>query len=59
MVVGCALFGIAKDFVGADDLPEFQRGVGIVRSEVGVGALDRFAERRPEILGIIVRKGPE
>ena len=59
MVVGRALFGIAKDFVGADDLPEFQRRVGIVRSEVGVGALDGFAERRPETFGVIVRKGPE
>ena len=59
MVVSRALFGIAKDFVGADDLPESQRRVGIVGSEVGVGALDGLPECRPETFGIIMRKGPE
>ncbi len=59
MVVGRALFGIAEDFVGADDLPEPQCRVGIVRSEIGVGALDGLPECRPQTFGVIMRKGPE
>ncbi len=34
VVVSRALFNISKDFVGTDDLPEFQRSIGIARSDV-------------------------
>ena len=40
MVVGRALLVVAENIVGADDLPELQRGFGIVRSDVGMGAFD-------------------
>ena len=56
MVVSRALVRIDKDFVGADDLPEFQRRVRIARSEVGMSALDGSAKRGPEILSVIARK---
>jgi hypothetical protein len=59
MVVSHALLGIAQDFVGADDLPKFQRRIGIVRPQVGVGAFDGFAERAPQTFGVIVWQGPE
>src|ERR1700722_7400783 len=59
MVVGRALLVIAEDIVGADDLPEFQRGFGIVRSDVGMGAFDGSSERGPETFGVIVWKSPE
>ena len=39
MVVSRALFNISKDFVGTDDLPEFQRSIRIARFDVGMGAL--------------------
>ena len=39
MVIGGPLLNIAKDFVGADDLPELQRRVGIARMDVGVARL--------------------
>ena len=57
MVVSLPLLLIAEDFVGADDLPELQGGVGIAGTEIGMGAFDGFAEGGPETLGIIVRKG--
>ena len=57
MVVSRALLSISKDFVGTDDLPEFQRSIGIVRSDVGVGAFDGVAERGPEAFSVIVWKG--
>ena len=56
MVVSLALFRVDKDFVGADDLPEFQRSVRIARSEVGVSALDGSAKRGPQTFGVIARK---
>src|ERR1700730_1516016 len=59
MVVSRALFCIAKDFVGADDLPEFQRSVRIARSEVGMSTFDGSAKCGPEILSVIVWKSPE
>ena len=34
MVVSRTLFNISKDFVGTDDLPEFQRSIRIARSDV-------------------------
>ena len=34
MVVSRTLFNISKDFVGTDDLSEFQRSIGIARSDV-------------------------
>ena len=59
MVIGRPLLNIAKDFVGADDLPELQRRVGIARMDVGVGPFDGLAECGPETLGIILRKSPK
>ncbi len=47
MVIGRPLLDIAKDFIGADDLPELQRRVGIARMEVGVGAVDGLTEAPP------------
>ena len=34
MVVSRTLFNISKDFVGTDDLPEFQLSIGIARFDV-------------------------
>ena len=59
MVIGRPLLDIAKDFVGADDLPELQRRVGIAGMDIGVGAFDGLTERGPETFGIILRKGPK
>ena len=59
MVVSRALLGIAKDFAGMDDLPEFQRSIRIVGSDVGVGAFDGSAKCGPETLSVIVWKSPE
>jgi hypothetical protein len=59
MVVGRALLWIAEDFIGANDLPEFQRRIGIVRPQIGVGAFDGCAERAPQTFGVIVWQGPK
>ena len=59
IVIGPALLGIAEDFAGADDLPEFQRRVGIAGAKVGMGAFDGPAERGPETFGVVGRKRPE
>ena len=59
VVVCRALLVIAEDIVGADDLPEFQRGFGIVRSDVGMGAFDGSSKRGPESFGVIVWESPE
>src|SRR5207247_10726216 len=59
MVIGRPLLSIAKAFVGAGDLPEFQRGIGIARMEAGVNALDVFTASSPETFSLIVRKSPE
>ncbi len=59
MVIGRPLLNVAKDFVGADDLPELQRRVGIARMDVGVGAFDGLTEGGAESFGIILRKGPK
>ena len=59
MVISLALLRIGEDFIGADDLSEFQRSVRIARSEVGVGALDGSTERGPEFFCVIVWKRPE
>ena len=59
MVVSRALLGICKDFVGTDDLPEFQRSIRIARSDVGVGAFDGLTECSPETFSIIGWKSPE
>jgi len=40
VVISRALLGICQDFVGTNDLPEFQRSIRIARSDVGVGAFD-------------------
>ena len=58
MVIGRPLLNVAKDFVGADDLPELQRRVGIAGMDVGVGAFDGLTESGPQSFGIILRKGP-
>lgn len=57
MVIGRPLFDIAKDFVGADDLPELQRRVGIARVDVGVSTFHGLTEGGPETFSIILRKG--
>src|SRR5258706_11947355 len=59
MVIGRPLRDIAKDLVGADDLPELQRRVGIVRLDVGVSTFHGLTEGGPETFSIILRKGPE
>src|ERR1700724_2522550 len=59
MVVSRPPPSIAKDFVGADDLPELQRGIGIVRMDVGMGPFDGSTECGPEIFSVIARKSPE
>ena len=59
MVIDGPLLNIAKDFVGADDLPELQRRVGIGRMDVGVGTFDGLTKGGPETFSIILRKGPE
>ncbi len=59
MVIGRPLFDIAKDFVGADDLPELQRRVGIARVDVGVSTFHGLTEGGPETFSIILRKGPK
>ncbi len=59
MVVSRALVLIAEDLVGADDLPEFQRGVWIVGMDVGVSALDGLAKRRPEVFSVVIWKRSE
>ena len=56
IVVSRTLFRIAQDFVGADDLPEFQRGIWIARSEVGMGPFDGSTECGPETFGVIAWK---
>jgi hypothetical protein len=50
---------ICKDFVGTNDLPEFQRSILIARSDVGVGAFDGLTECGPETFSVIVWKSPE
>ena len=59
VVVGRPQLNIAKDFAGADDLPELQRRVGIAWMDVGVGAFDGLTERGPETFSIILRKSPK
>ena len=56
VIVGRALFSIAEDFVGANDLPELQRSIRIARPQVGVGGFYRPTERGPQTFSIIVRK---
>jgi hypothetical protein len=53
------LLDIAKDLVGAHDLPELQRRVGVAGMDVGVSTLDGLTERGPETFGIILRKSPK
>src|SRR5258706_1626350 len=59
MVIGRPLRDIAKDLVGADDLPELQRRVGIARVDVGVSTFHGLTEGGPETFSIILRKSPE
>src|SRR5271163_1718977 len=59
MVACPALLCIAKDFVGADDLSEFQRSIRIARSDVGMNTFDGSAKCGPEILSVITWKSPE
>jgi hypothetical protein len=59
IVVSCALLGIAEDFAGMNDLPEFQRSVWIARSEVGMGPFDGSTECGPETFSVIVWKSLE
>src|SRR5258705_199011 len=59
MVIGRPLRDIAKELVGADDLPELQRRVVIVRVDVGVSTFHGLTEGGPETFSIILRKGPE
>jgi hypothetical protein len=59
MVVDRALLLVGQDFVGADDLPESQRGIRIVGPDVGMCALDGPAKRRAQRLGVIVWKSPK
>jgi len=59
MVVGRALVLVGKDFVGADDLPESQRGIRIAGPDVGMGALDSLAKRRAQGFCVIVGESPK
>jgi hypothetical protein len=59
MVIDGPLLNVAKDFVGADDLPELQRGVGIAGMAVGMSTLDGLTEGGPEIFSIVLRKSPK
>src|ERR1700730_820845 len=59
MVVSRPLLSIAEDFVGANDLPELQSGIGIARMDIGVGPFDGFTECGPETFSFIARKSPE
>ena len=59
MIVSRALILVAKDFVGADDLPEFYRGIRIVGTQIRMGTLDGPAKRSPQAFGIIVWKSPK
>jgi hypothetical protein len=52
MVVSRPPPSIAKDFVGANDLPELQRGIGIARMDTGVGPFDGFTECGPETFSV-------
>ena len=56
MIISGALVLVAQDFHGMDDEPEVQRSFGIVRTDVGVGALDRLAKGFPEIAGVVTGK---
>src|SRR5579871_4846184 len=59
VVIGCTLFIVAKDLVGAQDLPEFLRGVGIPGIEIGMGSLDGTPESGTEFLCVVARQRSE
>ncbi|HWX64147.1 MAG TPA: hypothetical protein VN024_37345 [Bradyrhizobium sp.] len=56
MIIGSALVCVIQDFHGTDDEPEVQRSFGIVRTDVGMDALDRLAKGCPEITGVVTGK---
>ena len=58
-IVGRALLGICQDVIGAHQLPEPQRGVGVLGIDIGMCSLRGLAERRPQPLGVITRKRSE
>ena len=59
VVVNRALVLVQKDVVGADDLPESDRGVGIVGPQIRMRAFDRLAKGSPQTFGIVLREGPK
>jgi hypothetical protein len=54
MIVGCALFGIGKDFAGANDPPEFQPSLWVAGIKVGVGPFGGSTESSPESLSRVL-----
>jgi hypothetical protein len=59
LIIGRALLGIVQDVVGAHQLPEPQRSIGIVGIDIRMRGLGGLAERRPQPFGVIARKRPE
>ena len=59
VIVDRALLGIAKNLIGAHNLPEPLPSVWITGSEIGMGALDGPAECGPETFGIVLWKRPK
>jgi hypothetical protein len=59
LIVGRALLGIGQDVIGAHQLPEPQRSIGIVGIDIGMCSLRGLAECRPQALGVITRKRSE
>src|SRR5262249_46691561 len=58
-VIGHPLPLVAENDIGADDLSEPLRSIGIVQIVVGMTGLGGVAECRSEPVGIIVRKRTE